>query len=312
MFRKLIGFLIILGSATTLPYAVSHWRDISAKLWSVVSTTSGESIPAENVSRLETKDFLKNLEPESDTLEGTVAQAEKIWQESNEAARSAVAKQITDRVQSATQPAESNPRAVEAERPSGSFAANNSSEPPPPHTAPSAPVYTASNTKKSSNSETPKIDDQPAQGTSPFDLSLVRLDEAVNWDATIPWILQRWPRVNTSIKDTSGKLRGFRVPLVTGANEDDLAGALTYYFNKDNRCTYLTLNGTVGDPRQLVYYLVQRYKFAPKQSTEPGVHIYELGWNGNGKSTLTIKPAQVVRSSTPHLRYQIELEMNRN
>jgi hypothetical protein len=312
MFRKLIGFLIILGSATSLPYAVSHWRTISAKLWSVVSTTSGESIPAEHTSSLETKDFLKNIEPESDTLEGTAAQAEKIWQESNEAARSAVAKQISDRVQSATSGSDSNSHPAEAEKSNGSFAANQSNE-PPPQTAPPAPVYTASNTKKNSVGSDPiKIDEQPAKGTSPFDLSLVRLDEAVNWDATIPWILQRWPRVNTSIKDTSGKLRGFRVPLVTGANEDDLAGALTYYFNKENRCTYLTLSGTVGDPRQLVYYLVQRYKFAPKQSPEPGVHVYELGWNGNGKSTLTIKPAQVVRSSTPHLRYQVELEMNRN
>ncbi len=57
-------------------------------------------------------------------------------------------------------------------------------------------------------------------------------------------------------------------------------------------------------------YLVQRFGFEPQPSPEAGVHLYQIR-AGRMNSELTIKPASVVRSNTPHLRYQVELLISR-
>lgn len=150
--------------------------------------------------------------------------------------------------------------------------------------------------------------DAPIPGPKFSELGLVHLHEALTLDATEQYVIQRWPRVNTGLVDKD--LRGFRVPYLSGSNEDDPAGALTYYFNKKHQCEKLTFSGTVGDPRRLVMYLVQRYGFEPQPSPEAGSHLYVVR-SGKQNSELTIKPATVVRSNTPHLRYHVELLLSR-
>ncbi|MGC4006672.1 MAG: hypothetical protein QM811_27535 [Pirellulales bacterium] len=134
----------------------------------------------------------------------------------------------------------------------------------------------------------------PVPGPKSQELAIATLEEGLNLDMTQQYVLYRWPRVNTGLVE--GDLRGYRVPFVTGSNEIDPAGALTFYFDKSHRCSRITFSGTVGNPQRLVMYLVQRYGFAPKNSTEPGVHFYE-GHRGSKPNLLTIRTAQMVRSS---------------
>ena len=44
-------------------------------------------------------------------------------------------------------------------------------------------------------------------------------------------------------------VQGYRVPLVTGTSRDDLAGSLTYYFDKTHHVTHIHFRGTTGDPQ---------------------------------------------------------------
>ncbi|MDX1964213.1 MAG: DUF6690 family protein [Pirellulales bacterium] len=149
-------------------------------------------------------------------------------------------------------------------------------------------------------------DIEPA--VKPADICLVGWDEALRFEVTEPWIMQRWNRVNTSVAHDS--MRGYRVPLVTGAGEEDLAGALTYYFDQEHLCQRVAFRGTTGDPTKLVTYLSQRFGLEAVTSTEPGVHLYQIRWNGRALSELKITPAPVIRASSPHLRYQVEFNLN--
>ena len=107
-----------------------------------------------------------------------------------------------------------------------------------------------------------------------------------------------------------GQLQGYRVPLVTGTREDDVVGSLTYYFDAQQVCRKITLQGSVGDPRKLVAYIMGRFELLRQTSTDPGLHLYQTRWNGKPVSELRIKAVPVVKASTPHARYQIELALN--
>lgn len=71
------------------------------------------------------------------------------------------------------------------------------------------------------------------------------LAEVFRFDVTTDWILRHWPRVSTGLAQL--QLQGYRVPLVTGTGEADLAGSLTYYFNARQKVQRITFCGTTGD-----------------------------------------------------------------
>ncbi|HEV3417868.1 MAG TPA: DUF6690 family protein [Pirellulales bacterium] len=137
---------------------------------------------------------------------------------------------------------------------------------------------------------------------------LVSLAEALRFDVTSPWILGRWPRVTAGLPDED--LQGYRVALVTGTRDDDLAGSLTYYFNKRQRCQRITFQGTTGDARKLIAYLTERYGFKQQTSNDPNLYLYQIRWNGSPLSELHIRPARIVRSNEPLARFEVLLAMN--
>ena len=59
------------------------------------------------------------------------------------------------------------------------------------------------------------------------------LAEVFRFDVTTDWILRRWPRVSTGLAQL--QLQGYRVPLVTGTAQTDLAGIPIAYSSQ----TYL-------------------------------------------------------------------------
>ena len=135
------------------------------------------------------------------------------------------------------------------------------------------------------------------------------LNEVLNFDGTPAWVMARWPRVTAGLAELD--LQGYRVPLVTGTKQDDLAGSLTYYFDKEQRIKYISFHGTTGDPRKLIALVTTRYKFRPQETNDPGLSLFLVKWNGKPVSELTIRTARVVRADQPNVRYQVDLAMQR-
>jgi uncharacterized protein DUF6690 len=148
----------------------------------------------------------------------------------------------------------------------------------------------------------------PGGPDAPRAVPLVDIEECLRFDVTAAWILGRWPRVTAGLPDQD--LQGYRVPLVTGTQEDDLAGSLSYYFNKHQHCQRITFQGTTGDARKLIAYLTMRYGFKQQTSNDPNLYLYQIRWNGGPLSELHIRPARIVRADAPHARFEVLLALN--
>ncbi len=159
----------------------------------------------------------------------------------------------------------------------------------------------------------------PAAATRP--LSPAQLDalagpntndftEVIRFDATPGWIVARWPRVVTGLAHLD--LQGYRVPLVTGAKVDDLAGAMTYYFNSSHQVEWITFQGTTGDTRRLVQLVTAGYQFSPRPTNSPGVFLYEAPEpSGRASSYLWVRPAGLIKADDPHRKFEVTLVLQR-
>jgi hypothetical protein len=135
------------------------------------------------------------------------------------------------------------------------------------------------------------------------------LAEIFRWDVTTAWILARWPRVSAGLSEV--EMQGYRVPLVTGTATDDLAGSLTYYFNKRQRVQRITFFGTTGDSRRLVALLATKFGFVRELNDDPSLFLYRVREGRKVLSELRIKPAHVVRSDEPYSRFDVALLIER-
>jgi hypothetical protein len=136
------------------------------------------------------------------------------------------------------------------------------------------------------------------------------LAEVFRFDVTTGWVLRRWPRVSTGLADLP--MQGYRVPLVTGTAETDLAGSLTYYFGPQQKVERITFQGTTGDARELVRLLSSRYNFARRLTNDPGLFVYEVPrLGGEPTSVLQVRSAPVVTAGQPHGRFEVDLVIER-
>jgi hypothetical protein len=133
------------------------------------------------------------------------------------------------------------------------------------------------------------------------------LEEVLRFDITPNWVIQRWPRVSTV--QSEQYLEGLRVAVVTGTALDDVAGSLTYYFDKKGQVQRLILHGRTGDDRKLVQLVGA--KFGLHSEPTFGAGMYVARWNAIPTSVLRVSFAPVVRSDRPHTRLQVLLEINR-
>lgn len=296
MFKQHATFGMLVSAALGLPYVASEWRSITDWL-----TTPGYTSPRESGEALELQgDYQRTAA----LLNGDYSQP-RLQTQSNSSWFRTISDSnsttVADTAQDAIRAREEMGREV-IERARAASMANQPG-------SPARETRGSGTTKEASNGNTPEFRaDAPIPGPKFSDLGLVHLHEALTLETTEQFVISRWPRVNTGLMDKD--LRGFRVPYLSGSNEDDPAGALTYYFNKKHKCEKLTFSGTVGDPRKLVLYLVKSHGFEPQPSPEAGTHLYQIR-AGRMNSELTIKPATVVRSNTPHLRYHVELLISR-
>lgn len=135
------------------------------------------------------------------------------------------------------------------------------------------------------------------------------LADVFRWDITTAWVLGHWPRVSAGLSEV--ELQGYRVPLVTGTATDDLAGSLTYYFNKRQRVERITFFGTTGDSRRLVALLATRFGFVRELHDDASLFLYRVREGRKVISELRIKPAHVLRSDAPHSRFDVSLHIQR-
>lgn len=136
--------------------------------------------------------------------------------------------------------------------------------------------------------------------------------EVFRFDIRPDYLVERWPRVTAA---TAGlQLQGYRVPLVTGTREDDLAGAVTYYFNPRQEVQRITFRGTTGNANRLIQYLAVQFGFGHRATNDPGLFLYvvpEEGSRGGVKSYLWIRPQRVLRAAEPHARFELDLVIER-
>lgn len=130
--------------------------------------------------------------------------------------------------------------------------------------------------------------------------------QALRFDLTPPMILERFSRVSTVLADL--QLEGLRVPVVTGIRADDLAGTLTYYFDKSGKIQRVNLHGFTGDINRIVSTLTEHYGLTAEPALDAGV--YTKRWNGIPVHLLRITHAPVVFSDAVHQKYTVFLELN--
>lgn len=132
------------------------------------------------------------------------------------------------------------------------------------------------------------------------------LSEVVRFDVSPSWVPQRFPRVSMVAADP--RLDAMRVPLVTGTNPNDLAGTLTYYFDRYKRLQRVTVHALSGDPSRFVAELQHTYQLQQQPSLGGGLYIRK--WNGLPTSIVYTAPAPVITADEPYSRYQFFLEIN--
>lgn len=133
--------------------------------------------------------------------------------------------------------------------------------------------------------------------------------EVFRFDVTPAWVMGNWPRVSAGLAEID--LQGYRVPLSTGPRQADVAGSLTYYFNRQQQVERITFQGTTGDARELLAWLTSAHGFQQVKAGGPHQYVYRVQERGRVLSELVITPSRVVRMDSPHARFDVSLSMRR-
>jgi hypothetical protein len=145
-----------------------------------------------------------------------------------------------------------------------------------------------------------------APGTSIVGGPVADLRDVLRFDITPAWVPQRFSRVSTVLAERN--MDGLRVALVTGTQPHDLAGTLSYYFDKEQQLRRINVHALTGDPSQLVGLMLQYYHLEPQPSL--GGHLYTARWNNRVTSLMQISPAPVMYATALNSRYVVFLELN--
>lgn len=175
----------------------------------------------------------------------------------------------------------------------------------------SAPAAAASSNGAAADSTAPATALAVA-GSSAAPSSNVKLHDAASvfsFEITPEWILSHWPSVSTGLAQL--QLEGYRVPLVTGTGQQDLAGALTYYFDARQKLQRINFVGVSGDPRQFIGLLATRFHMTRRLTSDPGLVVYEGAPAGRGPiSGLQVRVAPLEPGDS-YRRYEIEVSLER-
>jgi hypothetical protein len=111
----------------------------------------------------------------------------------------------------------------------------------------------------------------PASG-KPGHVAPTPIEQVFRFDLTPQWVASRWPRVSTVAGSDPDQL-GMRVVLVTGTQPDDIAGSLTYYFDRHHQLRRITFTGLTRDPRRLLAAVVTPYRLKSQPTTDAAYYL---------------------------------------
>lgn len=132
------------------------------------------------------------------------------------------------------------------------------------------------------------------------------LRDVLRFDVNPDWVFKHFTRVTTVLADMH--LDGLRIPIVTGTQPEDLAGTLTYYFDRQHRVQRVTLHGFTGDPSRLTELMQKHYAMQPQPSLGAGTYV--IRWNGQPTSIMQLTHAPIVHAAASHTKYTVFLELN--
>ncbi len=135
------------------------------------------------------------------------------------------------------------------------------------------------------------------------------LGEPFRFEITADWVMRRWERVSTV--SNQADLQGYRVPLVTGTREYDLAGSLTYFFDHNKKLQRIVFHGQTGNAVPLTKKLTQMYGFKRENSPDPGLYLFRVRWDGKPVSELQLRSSTIVHAGDPHGRVDVHLLIER-
>jgi hypothetical protein len=133
------------------------------------------------------------------------------------------------------------------------------------------------------------------------------LREIIRFDVYPNWVKSRWPRVSTA--PSADGLQGMRVALVTGSNAWDISGALTYYFDQNQRVQRVSILGETGDAGQLVRFLTDNYQFKIHQTQAAG--LFTAGSRRRIHGVLKLENPIVINAADPLHQVRVIFELNR-
>jgi hypothetical protein len=134
------------------------------------------------------------------------------------------------------------------------------------------------------------------------------LAEVLRFDLSREWVYQNWARKSTGLGDP--ELFGVRVALVTGTGASDVAGSLTYYFNRQGEVQHISLRGRTADTTPMIRFLADTYKFQ-RAEAPAGEQLYQIQRNGRVQSELRTRPEPILWTTSPHGSFAVELELER-
>lgn len=143
----------------------------------------------------------------------------------------------------------------------------------------------------------------------PSDVPLIPLEQSLQWNVKPAWVMSTWPRVTTALPELD--LQGYRVSFISGVGETDVAGSLSYYFDSSLSLRKIVFQGSTGDARRLVQFLMSQHRFERRLSDDPSVYLYQVPEDGRALSELRIRTVPIVKSTNPLSRFEVSLEMRR-
>ena len=137
-----------------------------------------------------------------------------------------------------------------------------------------------------------------------------RFEDIINLDITPQWITKRWARVSKNMQ--SGQWQGYRVPLVTGETTDDLAGALTYYFDNQQRLQRIEFRGATGEPHRIIALLQHKFHLTKRPTSLVGLYIKSQNRRPVSALRITRSPRTAFQNgAADYSQYTIQFELNR-
>jgi hypothetical protein len=151
---------------------------------------------------------------------------------------------------------------------------------------------------------TPEGLPDPTPQAAPVDLA-----EVLSFGVTPNWVMATWPRLSARLGTL--ELQGYRVPYYSGDRRDDVAGALTYYFDQHQVLKRITFLGRTGDATKIVAVASGLHGLERHPTTQPLLTLYQAMENGRPRGQLWIRPARVVQGDNASQTFEIRLTVDR-